>query len=107
MKKTVFLISALALAITSCAPKYNAATEKPVSALGCTEIKTELTQLQRIRAEAESKSGLSKENVGLTLLFWPAAALNEIDNRDVIQKVDTRTAELVKANAAKSCPDLK
>ncbi|MCY1702861.1 hypothetical protein [Deinococcus sp. SL84] len=107
MKKFALLMSVVALAATSCAPKYNAATQKPVATLSCTEIKTEFAQLQAIRAEAQSKSGLSKENVGLTLLFWPGAVLNELDNRDVIEKVDARTAELVKANTAKSCPALQ
>ena len=107
MKKTALLMVVTALAATSCAPKYNASTQKPVATLSCTEIKTEFTQLQGIRAEAESKSGFSKENVGLTLLFWPGAVLNEMDNRDVIEKVDARTAELVKAGTAKGCPALQ
>lgn len=106
MKKPALLMAVVALAATSCAPKYNAAAQRPVSELNCTEIKTEFGQLQEIRSQAQSKSGLSKENVSLTLLFWPGAVLNELDNRDVIEKVDTRTAELVRASSAKGCPAL-
>lgn len=47
---------------------------------------------------------MSKENVLFALFFWPGMVFNEVDNRDVITKVDTRTAELVKAQSAKSCP---
>ena len=104
MKKIAFLVGAVALALTSCAPQYNAAAQKPVATLSCTDMKSEYKQLMNIRAEADSKSGLSKENIGLALLFWPAAAVNEIDNRDVKQKVDARTAEIVKASIARGCP---
>lgn len=64
MKKPALLMAVVALAATSCAPKYNAAAQRPVSELNCTEIKTEFGQLQEIRSQAQSKSGLSKENVG-------------------------------------------
>lgn len=93
-------------AATSCAPKYNASTQKPVASMGCVAIQEEYTQLKAIRTEAEGKSGVSAENVAWALLFWPGALVNEMDNRDVIQKVDARTAELVKAGDAKTCPAL-
>ncbi|MDP9766642.1 hypothetical protein [Deinococcus enclensis] len=97
----LLLIGSLTLA--SCAPKYTAATAKPVSDLSCTEIQDELTKLAAIRADAESKKGVSKENVLWALFFWPGAVVNEMDNRDVIAKVDARTEELVKAQSAKQC----
>lgn len=93
-----------ALTLASCAPKYTQATARPVSDLSCAEIRDELGKLANIRAEAESKKGVSKENVLFALFFWPGIVVNEVDNRDVIAKVDARTADLVKAQSAKSCP---
>ncbi|WP_119673210.1 hypothetical protein [Deinococcus sp. RM] len=91
------------LTLASCAPKYTSATAKPVSELSCGEIKDEQAKLASIRADAESKKGVSKENVLWALFFWPGAVVNEMDNRDVIAKVDARDAELTKASTAKSC----
>lgn len=93
-----------ALTLASCAPRYTQATARPVSDLSCAEIRDELGKLANIRAEAESKKGVSKENVLFALFFWPGIVVNEVDNRDVIAKVDARTADLVKAQSAKSCP---
>ncbi|AFD26562.1 hypothetical protein [uncultured Deinococcus sp.] len=105
MKKMMLPLSLIAaLSLASCAPKYTQATARPVTDLNCAEIKDELGKLASIRAEAESKKGVSKENVLFALFFWPGIVFNEVDNRDVITKVDTRTAELVKAQSAKSCP---
>lgn len=103
MKKIALLTAVAALALGSCAPKYNAATQKPVNELSCVQIKDELTKLASIRSEAESKSGVSKENVAWAILFWPGAVLNEMDNRDVIKKVDDRTKELSDGGRAKGC----
>ncbi|KQR26641.1 hypothetical protein ASF71_18310 [Deinococcus sp. Leaf326] len=105
MKKMMLPLTLIAaLSLASCAPKYTQATAKPVTDLSCAEIKDELGKLANIRAEAESKKGVSKENVLFALFFWPGIVVNEVDNRDVITKVDTRTADLVKAQSAKSCP---
>ncbi len=105
MKKMMLSLSLIAaLSLASCAPKYTQATARPVTDLNCAEIKDELGKLASIRAEAESKKGVSTENVLFALFFWPGIVFNEVDNRDVIINVDTRTAELVKAQSAKSCP---
>lgn len=106
MKKIALLVAAV-LAFTSCAPKYNAATQKPVSDMSCAEMQTEYTKLQSIRGEAESKKGVSKENVAWAILFWPGAVVNELDNRDVIEKIDARTTVLVSGAHAKGCAALK
>lgn len=107
MKKLIAGLLILApLTLASCAPKYTAATAKPISDMSCAEIKTEMAQLTSVRTEAESKKGFSKENVLWAVFFLPGAVVNEIDNREVIAKVDARSSELVKANSAKSCPAL-
>lgn len=107
MKKlTAGLLILASLTLASCAPKYTAATAKPISDMSCAEIKTEMVQLNSVRTEAESKKGFSKENVLWAVFFLPGAVVNELDNREVIAKVDARSSELVKANSAKSCPAL-
>mgnify|MGYP006899162147 CR=1 FL=1 len=107
MKKIAAGLMIFALAATSCAPKYTNATAKPVSELSCAEITDEMGKLAAIRKDAESKKGFSKENVLFALFFWPGAVVNEMDNRDVLEKVDARTQELVKAQSAKGCPTTK
>lgn len=92
------------LTFASCAPKYTNATAKPAATLSCGEIKDELAQLASIRADAESKKGFSKQNVLWAIFFWPGAVVNEMDNRDVLAKVDARTQELVAAQTGKGCP---
>ena len=104
MKKIALGLMIFALAATSCAPKYTTSTAKPVAELSCGEIADELGKLAKVRTEAESKKGVSKENVLFVLFFWPGAVVNEMDNRDVIAKVDARSEELTKAQSAKSCP---
>lgn len=105
MKKiAVGLLLTAAVSLSACAPKYNSAAAKPVNELSCAEIKDELTKLASIRSDAESKKGVSKENVLWALFFWPGMVVNEVDNREVIEKVDARSAELVKAQSAKGCP---
>ncbi|UQN04972.1 hypothetical protein [Deinococcus sp. QL22] len=107
MKKlTLGLLALTSITLASCAPKYTAATAKPVSDMSCAEIKTEIGQLNSVRAEAEAKKGFSKENVLWAVFFLPGAVVNELDNREVIAKVDARSGELVKANSAKGCPSL-
>ncbi|MFC4638305.1 hypothetical protein [Deinococcus hohokamensis] len=104
MKKMMLAgMGVLALTLASCAPKYTNATAKPVSEMGCAEISSELSNLAKIRAEAEGKKGFSKENVLWALFFWPGMVVNEVDNREVIAKVDARSEELTKAQSAKGC----
>lgn len=105
MKKIAFAIG-LALVATSCAPKYNAGAERPVSTMSCTEMSQEFKKLQGMRAEAQDKSGFSKENVALAVLFFPGAVINELDARDVTAKIDKRSAELNQAAAARRCAPL-
>ncbi|MFC3859884.1 hypothetical protein ACFOPQ_03780 [Deinococcus antarcticus] len=66
-------------------------------------MKDEFVKLQGIRQEAESKKGVSKENVAWAILFWPGAVVNEMDNRDVIEKVDTRLQALSAGARARGC----
>ncbi|MVN86942.1 hypothetical protein GO986_09205 [Deinococcus sp. HMF7620] len=102
-KVTLALAATAALALSACAPKYTAATAKPVSDLSCAEMKDEQVKLASIRSEAQSKKGISKENVFWAVFFWPGAVVNELDNREVIEKVDARSAELTKGQSAKNC----
>lgn len=70
MKKMMLPLSLIAaLSLASCAPKYTQATARPVTDLNYAEIKDELGKLASIRAEAESKKGMSKENVLFALFF--------------------------------------
>ncbi|SMB89570.1 hypothetical protein [Deinococcus hopiensis] len=103
MKKVGMMAVVALLGLSSCAPKYTTATQKPVSAMSCEEMRQDYRQALDVRAQAEKKKGFSKENVAWAIFFWPGAVINEMDNRDVIEKVDARLTELQKAATAKSC----
>lgn len=101
----VVLMAVIAVAgIPSCAPRYSAAEQRPVASLSCTELRDEYAKLLSIRREAESKSGLSGQNVAWAILFWPGAVVNEMDNREVMRKVDERAVEIASWSANKGCP---
>ena len=103
MNKVVLLAAVAALGLSACAPKYSPTTLKPVSDMSCAEMQDDYTKALTVRAQAEDKKGLSTENVLWTLFFFPGAVVNELDNREVIEKADGRIAELRKAAPLKGC----
>lgn len=103
MKRTLLLASALMVGLSACAPKYSPTTLKPVSEMSCAEMQADYTKALSVRAEAEDKKGLSKENVLWAIFFLPGAVVNELDNREVIEKADARIEELRKAAPVKGC----
>lgn len=104
MKRVVlFLILSASVVFSSCAPKYSSATAKPVSTLSCKQMEREQMKLASIRDDASGKAGFSKENVMWALFFLPGMVVNEMDNRDVINKVDRRTEDLTDEQAKKGC----
>ncbi|WP_034385695.1 hypothetical protein [Deinococcus sp. YIM 77859] len=103
MKKMILLAATFSLMLSACAPKYSTATLKPVSEMSCAEMQEDFSKALAVRAEAEKKKGFSKENVAWAIFFFPGAVVNELDNREVIDKADARIAELRKAAPAKGC----
>ena len=101
--KSGLLLSAVALTLASCAPRYNPNAQKPDADLSCTEIKTEIARAQSARDEAGKNRGLSGQNVAWAIFFLPGVVANEYTNDQVQKAADDRTATLNKVYAAKKC----
>jgi len=97
------LLAVPLLLIASCAPSYNPQTATPDAELSCTDISQQLVKSASIRAEAQNNKGLSAQNVGWALLFWPAIFLNESNNSQTIQKIDDRVDTLNRLYTSKNC----
>ncbi len=102
MKKALML-SAVAVALAACAPRYTPSASKPDAELSCGEIRGEIARAQEARAQAQSNKGVSAQNVAWALLFWPGIVGNELSNSQVIQAADQRIAQMNQAYTAKRC----
>lgn len=102
MKKLALLL-APTIFIASCAPAYNPQTATPDADLSCTEITQQLAKAATVRSEAQSNKGVSAQNIGWALFFWPGIFLNEANNNQIIQKIDDRVDTLNRLYATKGC----
>ncbi len=71
--------------------------------MSCGDISQQLVKSSTIRSEAQGNKGLSAQNVGWALLFWPAIFINESNNSQTIQKIDDRVDTLNRLYTAKNC----
>ena len=99
----LFLLAVPLMLIASCAPSYNPQTATPDAELSCADISQQLVKSSTIRTEAQGNKGLSAQNVGWALLFWPAIFINESNNSQTIQKIDDRVDTLNRLYTAKNC----
>ncbi|OLV15785.1 hypothetical protein [Deinococcus marmoris] len=103
MKKALLLSAVAALALSSCAPRYNPNAQKPDVDLSCTEVRSEINRAQSARAEATSNRGLSAQNVAWAIFFIPGVVANEYTNDQVQKAADDRIAKLNQLYAVKRC----
>ena len=103
MKHVLLTGTALTLALASCAPRYNPQSATPDAALSCAQIQEQLVRAQAIRADALDNKGVSAQNVAWALLFWPGIVLNEVNNNQVIDRIDERVRVLNGLYTSKSC----
>lgn len=71
--------------------------------LTCTEIKTQLGQLEQIQKEAEKGRTVSGENVAAAILFWPAVIGNNMNAKQAQEAATARQVVLVDLYKQKRC----
>ncbi|OLV17299.1 hypothetical protein [Deinococcus marmoris] len=103
MKKALLLSAVAALALSSCAPRYNPNAQKPDVDLSCSEVRSEITRAESARAEATSNRGLSTQNVAWAIFFIPGVVANEYTNDQVQKAADERIGKLNQLYAVKRC----
>lgn len=103
MKKAFLLTAVAALALSSCAPRYNPNAQKPDVDLSCTEVRSEINRAESARAEATSNRGLSGQNVAWAIFFLPGVVANEYTNDQVQKAADDRISKLNQLYAVKRC----
>ncbi len=69
----------------------------------CSQITTELAQLDSMENDIDKKTGFSGRNVGMALLFWPGVIVNEMNASDAEDRIRDRKNRLVQIHSDKSC----
>lgn len=99
---TAVITAALVLSACTTTEKVNV-MQPGDQAMTCTQLRSEFTRLDTIKADADSDKGVNTANVAAVLLFWPAAAGNYLSARDAENLVSQRRTHLMQYYTAKQC----
>jgi len=102
LKKLPLLVLPL-LASACVTPEVVQTSKLDDSALTCEQIRTEVAQLDDIRAEARKGKTVSGENVAAALLFWPAIISNNVNANEALDAANRRQEVLVGLSRQKGC----
>ena len=104
-KKTrVFGAIVLALALAGCvSPDVVQTNAIDDDSLTCTQIKTQIGQLDEIRAEAKKGKTASGANVAAAILFWPAVIGNFANANEALEAANKRQEVLVSVAKKRRC----
>lgn len=105
-KAFLTLICACVLLLGACAPSVQRADPFLDSRLNCEELAEEITKTRELRDEAQSNKGMSGQNIGWALLFWPAIFANEASNKDAIEVAEERLRYLYAYYEDRECTTL-
>lgn len=96
--------SAMALATTACTTTEKVNVMQPGDqAMTCSQLRTEFTKLDEIKADGQSDQGVNGANVAAVLFFWPAAVGNYMSARDALAVAERRHTHLMSIYNSKSC----
>ena len=95
---------AVAVMLSGCvAPDVVQTNAVSDSDLTCEEIKTQIGQLDEIRAEAKKGKTASGTNVAAAIFFWPAVIGNYANANEAIEAANKRQEVLVALAKKKRC----
>ena len=107
MMKIFRTVTALLFAtafVSGCvSPEVVTTTSVSDGTLTCGEIKTQLGQLDDIRAEAKKGKTVSGENVAAAIIFWPAVIGNSMNANQALEAANKRNDVLVALAQKKRC----
>lgn len=95
MRYVLAVIFSLVVLLTGCV------TSKTVSkasvgdhSLTCNQLQFEISNMEQLKNEFESDSGLTGKNVGMALIFWPGILVNEMNANKNVNSVVRRLDHL-------------
>lgn len=91
------------LVFTGCTHKDVKATNDYDSRLQCEQILSEINQINLIKSEVDSNTGISLRNTAL-ILFWPLILVNEFNGAGAKEKIEDRLDVLNLLAKNKNCP---
>jgi hypothetical protein len=101
--RNLFLSASVALLLAACTHQKVTVNRVDDGELSCNDIKDEINQMEKVRSDIDSKTGMSGRNVGMALLFWPGIVVNEINASDAEKLASARMSVLVKLYRHKQC----
>ncbi|OED46435.1 hypothetical protein AB838_20765 [Rhodobacteraceae bacterium (ex Bugula neritina AB1)] len=102
--KFLGLLAAGSLFLSGCvSPEVVTTTNVDDGSLTCEDIKTQMAQLDEIRAEAKKGKTASGANVAAAILFWPAVIGNYANANEALEAVNKRHEVLVGLAQKKRC----
>ena len=102
--RTICALCALTFTISACvSPEVVLTNTVEDSDLTCTQITTQLAQLEQIRTEAAKGQTASGANVAAAILFWPAIIGNYANAKQALEAADKRNNVLVDLADKKRC----
>ncbi len=95
---------AIAIMLSGCvAPDVVQTNSINDSDMTCADIKTQIGQLEEIRAEAKKGKTASGANVAAAIFFWPAVIGNYANANEAIEAANKRQEVLVALAKKKRC----
>ncbi|WP_300032100.1 hypothetical protein [uncultured Roseobacter sp.] len=103
-KSGVVICFAAAFGLSACvSPEVVASKSVTDQDLTCGQIREQLSDLDKIRAEAEKGRTFSGENVAAGILFWPAVIGNMSNANKALEAANERQSVLVDLSTQKRC----
>ncbi|WP_282092313.1 hypothetical protein [Epibacterium ulvae] len=104
MIKLLHLMVFTSLALSACvAPEVVTKNSVGDQQLSCTEISTQLVQLEEIRKEAAKGQTASGQNVAAAIFFWPAVIGNYQNAKQALEAANARHDVLLALAQKKGC----
>jgi hypothetical protein len=92
------------LLLGACASPAVIQSVKPEDAsLGCEQLRSELADAERFRAEAANEKSLTRGNVVRAILFWPAVLGTAENANEAIAAAEARKVHLANQMAIRKC----
>ena len=104
MKTTyLVLLLSLGLIVSGCTHKKVSVTQFDDKDKTCAQLERDITEMEKLEASIDDKTGLSGRNVGMALLFWPGIIVNEMNADDARDRASERKEKLFDIYDKKGC----
>ena len=101
--RNIIIISSAALIIAGCSHTQVPVQKLHDDKLSCTEIATEVAEINMILRDIDDKTGMSGRNVAMGVFFWPGIVVNQMNASDARKAAQERLVRLHSLSEAKEC----